>query len=82
MKNEKFQNTNKEITMRFYESVVTLKKMGIIKSYVAFCEEFSINRYLFWSFKLGNNSGSIQLSWIASLNNRYNVSFEWIMTGK
>lgn len=77
MQNEKSQSINK----RFFEAYDALLALGKIKSKNAFCVDHDIDRRNF--DRLREDPGrEFQMSWLTALVVEYNVSADWILTGR
>jgi hypothetical protein len=78
MQNEEGQ----KIVGRFFEAIYDLKDRKAIRGKQTFTRRYEINNRNFWLLEQDKSRDILQLAWIAHLVRDYNVSAEWIMTGK
>ncbi|MDR0658813.1 MAG: hypothetical protein LBG18_07785 [Mediterranea sp.] len=71
-----------KIVERFFEAIYDLKDRKQIRGKQTFTRQYGINNRNFWLLEQDKSRDILQLSWIANLVRDYNVSAEWIMTGK
>jgi len=70
------------IINRFYEAIDMLIASKVIRGKQTFTTAYKINRWNFNTVRLKPESDMFQLVWISHLVRDFNVSAEWIMTGK
>lgn len=74
---------SKKITARFFEALKALKELGIIRSKQAFATEYGLNRANMAALQHGKGTAtSVHLSWLTYLILDFNVSADWLMTGR
>ncbi len=73
---------SQKITARFFEALYALKSLKIIRGKQTFTKRYGINRWNLNNLEINKSREIIQLVWLAYLINDYNVSAEWLMTGK
>ena len=71
-----------KIINRFYETIEVLKQTKQIRGIKTFTDAYGINRWNFITVSKNPESDMFQLIWITHLVKDFNVSAEWIMTGK
>jgi hypothetical protein len=71
-----------KIINRFYEVIDVLKQTKQIRGVKTFTDTYNINRWNFITVSKNPESDMFQLIWISYLVKDFNVSAEWIMTGK
>jgi hypothetical protein len=71
-----------KIVERFFEALYNLKARKVIRGKQTFTRRYGINNRNFWLLEQDKSRDILQLAWIAHLVTDYNVSAEWIMTGK
>ena len=71
-----------KIVERFFEAIYDLKERKIIRGKQTFTRRYEINNRNFWLLEQDKSRDMLQLAWISYLVRDYNVSAEWIMTGK
>ena len=71
-----------KIINRFYEVIELLKQTKQIRGIKTFKDRYDINRWNFITVSKNPESDMFQLIWISHLIKDFNVSAEWIMTGK
>jgi len=70
------------IIKRFYEAIDMLIANKAIRGKQTFTSRYNINRWNFNTVKKKPESDMFQLVWISHLVRDFDVSAEWIMTGK
>lgn len=70
------------ITKRFFEVLRDLIEAGVLHGKKTFTDKYDIGRWNFNKVEKDPESLSVQLSWLAALINDYDVSAEWLMTGR
>jgi hypothetical protein len=71
-----------KIVERFFEAIFDLKAKKQIRGKQTFTRRYGINNRNFWLLEQDKSRDILQLAWIACLVRDYNVSAEWIITGK
>ncbi|MDR1458885.1 MAG: helix-turn-helix domain containing protein [Bacteroidales bacterium] len=72
----------KKIVERFFEALYDLKAKKVIRGKQTFTRRYGINNRNFWLLEQDKSRDIIQLAWIAHLVTDYDVSAEWLLTGK
>lgn len=72
----------KYIVERFFKVIEYLKASKEIRGLKTFCDLYDINRRNLMYCENNPESGMFKLTWLAILIKDYNVSAEWLMTGK
>lgn len=70
------------IIKRFYEAIGVLVQTRQIRGKKTFTDLYDINRRNFLFVEKNPTSDMFQLSWINHLCRDFNVSADWIMTGR
>lgn len=71
-----------QINDRYFQALDTVINLGLIRGVQTFTNEHNIDRRNFLSTKKESSTRQIRLDWIYYLVNDFNVSAEWIITGK
>lgn len=71
-----------QINDRYFQALDTVINLGLIRGIQTFTNEHNIDRRNFLSAKKESSTRQIRLDWIYYLVNDFNVSAEWIITGK
>ncbi len=78
MQTEESQKTVK----RFFEAIYALKDKKIIRGKQTFTRRYGINRWNFNTLEKEPHRDIFQIAWLTYLISDYNVSAEWLLTGK
>ena len=70
------------IINRFYEAIDMLIANKNLRGVQTFTNEYNINRWNFNTVRQKPESDMFQLIWISHLVKDFDVSAEWLMTGK
>lgn len=73
---------SQKIIKRFFEAVYHLKSLHIIRGKQTFTNRFGINRWNFNSLEKDMSRDIFQTAWLAYLVDEYDVSAEWLLTGR
>lgn len=73
---------SQKIIKRFFEAVYHLKSLHIIRGKQTFTNRFGINRWNFNSLERDMSRDIFQTAWLAYLVDEYDVSAEWLLTGR
>ncbi|MCM1169721.1 MAG: hypothetical protein NC324_07280 [Bacteroides sp.] len=73
---------SKAIVDRFFKALDHLKEQGIIHGHVNFAERHGINRRNMYKQKMEPERDILKPVWLTYLVIDYNVSPEWLLTGK
>jgi hypothetical protein len=73
---------SQQITARFFEALYFLKEKKVIRGKQTFTVKYGINRWNFNTFEKNPASDIFQVAWLANLVNDYNISAEWLLTGR
>ena len=71
-----------KIVGRFFEAIYDLKEKKTIRGKQTFTRKYGINNRNFWLLEQDKSRDILQLAWITYLVRDYDVSAEWIITGK
>jgi hypothetical protein len=71
-----------KIITRFYEAIEELKSMRKIEMYKDFLDRYDIQKTAFYEARRVKESDRFQVAWLAYLINDYEISPEWLMSGK
>ena len=69
------------VTKRFFEALDLLISIGAIRGINTFCDEHNIDRRNLTRTQKGSST-RIQLVWIYYLCTDFNISADWIITGR
>lgn len=70
------------IVARFFYALAQLKFDKRIGGKTPFAEKYNINRRNLYKLEKNHEKDIFQVSWLSYLVNDYNVSAEWLLTGK
>lgn len=70
------------VAKRFFEAIQTLITIKKIRGKQTFTRAYDINRRNFIFVETHLESNQFQVSWLSHLVNDFNVSAEWLLTGK
>ncbi len=74
---------SQKITARFFEALHALIARGDIRGKQTFTRKYDINRWNMNAIeKSQGTANTVQLAWLSYLIRDYEVSAEWLMTGK
>jgi len=71
-----------KIVARFFEALEALKAKKIIRGKIAFAKKQNANLGNFWRLEQDKSREILQLAWLESLVIDYNVSVDWLLTGR
>lgn len=70
------------IVRRFFEALQLLKSSGIIRGKQTFTNRYNINRWNLNTCEKEPERDIFQVAWLMYLAEDYNVSPEWLLTGR
>jgi hypothetical protein len=70
------------ITKRFFDAIDMIKNQRRIRGLKTFTDKFDINRRNLITVKKQPDASVLKPEWIFYLANEYNVSAEWVITGR
>lgn len=73
---------SQKIISRFFQALYYLKAQHIIRGKQTFTSKFEINRWNLNSLEKDMSRDIFQPAWLAYLVEEYNVSAEWLLTGR
>ena len=73
---------SQKIIGRFFEALAQLKFDKRIGGRTPFAEKYNINRRNLYKLEKNFEKDIFQVAWLSYLVNDYNVSAEWLLTGK
>ena len=73
---------SQKITARFFEALYRLKSLRVIRGKQTFTNRFGINRWNLNSLEKNLSSDIFQPAWLAYLVEEYDVSADWLLTGR
>jgi hypothetical protein len=73
---------SQKIISRFFEALYHLKSLGIIRGKQTFTRDFGINRWNLNTLEKDMSRDIFQTAWLNYLVERYDVSAEWLLTGR
>lgn len=73
---------SQKIIARFFQAIYHLKELGKIRGKQTFTREFEINRWNLNSLEKDMSRDIFQAAWLTYLVEKYNVSAEWLLTGR
>ena len=71
-----------KIVARFFEALEALKAKKVIRGKYNFAKKNNINLGNFYRLEQDKSRDILQLAWLASLVTDYNVSADWLLTGR
>ena len=73
---------SQKVISRFFQALYYLKAQHIIRGKQTFTSKFEINRWNLNSLEKDMSRDIFQPAWLAYLVEEYNVSAEWLLTGR
>lgn len=73
---------SQRIVARFFEALYELKALGKIRGKQTFTSNHDINRWNLNTLEKDHSRDIFQPAWLAYLVNDYQVSAEWLLTGR
>lgn len=70
------------IIERFFNSISFLVSAKKIRGKATYCRLYDIDRRNFEAQFKNHSAGHFQVSWLLGLINDFNISAEWLLTGK
>ena len=71
-----------EINKRFFQALDMIVQSGAIRGEATFCNEHNIDRRNFQKTRIKPTEQRIRIEWIYYLSTDFNISADWIFTGK
>lgn len=71
-----------KIVKRFFKAIYALKTQKVIRGKQTFTREYDINRWNFNTLEKQPERDIFQTAWLTYLVRDYNVSADWLLTGK
>ena len=71
-----------KIVARFFEALEALKAKKVIRGKKTFVTKYNINLGNFWQLEQDKSRDILQLAWLANVVIDYNVSADWLLTGR
>lgn len=74
---------SQQITKRFFEALYALKERGSIGGKLTFTKRYGINRWNLNALEKNQSTQNcVQLPWLVYLVKDYDVSADWLLTGR
>ena len=73
---------SQKVIKRFFEVIYALKEQKVIRGKQTFTSKYGINRWNFNTLEKNLASDIFQVAWLTYLVDDYNVSSQWLITGK
>ena len=73
---------NEKIKSRFYQAFVKLLELGEIKGRQTYCNLYGIDKRNFYAQEKDMSLHRMQLYWLVPMVKEYNVSADWLLTGR
>ena len=73
---------SQKIISRFFQALYFLKAQHIIRGKQTFTTKFGINRWNMNTLEKDMTRDIFQPAWLAYLVDEYNISAEWLLTGR
>lgn len=74
---------SQQITHRFFEALYAMKERGLIGGKLTFTKRYGINRWNLNALEKNQSTqNSVQLPWLVYLVRDYDVSADWLLTGR
>ena len=74
-------DVSKQIMVRFYSAIDTIKAMKKIRGINTYCRENNIDRRNFYAQRKDLDRGWFHVSWLHPLVKEYGISARWLLTG-
>ena len=71
----------KQVIMRFYTALDTLKAMGKIRGINTYCTAYNIDRRNLYAQRKDLERSWFQVSWLCPMVKDFGVSARWLLTG-
>lgn len=71
----------KQVIMRFYTALDTLKAMGKIRGINTYCTAYNIDRRNLYAQRKDLERSWFQVSWLCPMVKDFGVSSKWLLTG-
>lgn len=71
-----------QINQRFFQALEQVISLGLIRGVQTFTREHNIDRRNLLRVKKEPTDNSLNIEWIYHLVNDFNISADWILTGK
>jgi hypothetical protein len=71
-----------KIVERFFEAIYDLKEKKVLRGKNTFVRRYNINSRHLWTLEQNKSRDMFQLIWLSYLVMDYDVSADWILTGK
>lgn len=71
----------KQVIMRFYTALDTLKAMGKIRGINTYCTAYNIDRRNLYAQRKDLERSWFQVSWLYPMVKDFGVSARWLLTG-
>lgn len=78
----KISQTGIDVTKRFFEAIDMLKAQKQIRGLLTFTKAHGINYWNITTVRKQPESSVLKPEWLCYLISDYNVSAEWLLTGK
>lgn len=75
-------DVTKQIIARFFEALDLIVSNQTIRGIKTYCDEYNIDRRNLYKQRKDLDRGWFQVSWLYPLVTVYDVSAEWLITGK
>lgn len=73
---------SQKVVKRFFQALYHLKSKHVIRGKKTFTEKFEINRWNMNTLEKDLTRDIFQPAWLTYLVEEYNVSAEWLLTGR
>lgn len=77
-----YSEQTKAIMQRFYDTLQFLKDNKTIRGTATYCNRYGIDRRHLLAQSHDLNKGFFEVSWIVPLVTDFNISAQWLLTGK
>jgi len=77
-----YNSVRMEIIERFYEAIDEIITMRKIRGVQTFCNLYDIDKRNFYAQRKDMSRGWFKVSWLHPLVKEYNVSADWLLTGR
>lgn len=73
---------SQKVIRRFFEALAYLKGQKVIRGKKTFTDKFGVNRWNLNTLEKDMSRDIFQTSWLTYLVDEYDVSAEWLLTGR
>jgi len=73
---------SQKVTERFFKALEVLKQEKVIRGLNTFCRIYNVNSRNLYQLKKDPSRDMLKLAWLSYLITDFNISAEWLLTGR